>query len=37
MRILDAGPVELNVQLIGFEPRQMEDFKAASAPTASSS
>ncbi len=33
MRILDRGSVELNVKLIGFEPRQMEDFlKAASAP-----
>lgn len=33
MRILDRGSVELNVKIIGFEPRQMEDFlKAASAP-----
>ena len=33
MRILDRGSVELNVKLIGFEQRQMEDFlKAASAP-----
>ncbi|PIU20214.1 MAG: type II secretion system protein GspE [Elusimicrobia bacterium CG08_land_8_20_14_0_20_59_10] len=33
MRILDRGSVELNVKVIGFEQRQMEDFlKAASAP-----
>lgn len=33
MRILDRGSVELNVKVIGFEPRQMDDFlKAASAP-----
>lgn len=33
MRILDKGSVELNIQVIGFEPRQREDFlKAASAP-----
>ncbi len=33
MRILDRGSVELNVKIIGFEQRQMEDFlKAASAP-----
>ena len=33
MRILDRGSVELNVNIIGFEPRQREDFlKAASAP-----
>jgi len=33
MRILDRGSVELNVSIIGFEPRQKEDFlKAAAAP-----
>ncbi len=33
MRILDRGSVELNVNIIGFEARQREDFlKAASAP-----
>ncbi len=33
MRILDRGSVELNVKIIGFEQRQMDDFlKAASAP-----
>ena len=33
MRILDRGAVELNVSIIGFEPRQKEDFlKAAEAP-----
>ena len=33
MRILDRGSVELNVNIIGFEPRQREDFlKAAAAP-----
>ncbi|OGS13622.1 MAG: hypothetical protein A2234_00040 [Elusimicrobia bacterium RIFOXYA2_FULL_58_8] len=33
MRILDRGSVELNVSIIGFEPRQREDFlKAAAAP-----
>jgi len=33
MRILDRGSVELNVKIIGFEARQMDDFlKAASAP-----
>ncbi len=33
MRILDRGSVELNVSIIGFEPRQKEDFiKAAGAP-----
>ena len=33
MRILDKGSVELNIKIIGFEQRQMEDFlKAASAP-----
>jgi type IV pilus assembly protein PilB len=33
MRILDKGSVELNINIIGFEPRQREDFlKAASAP-----
>ena len=29
MRILDKGAVELNVDKIGFEPRQKEDFLAA--------
>ncbi len=34
MRILDKGSVELNIQLMGFEPRQREDFlKAATSPT----
>jgi type IV pilus assembly protein PilB len=33
MRILDRGSVELNVNMIGFEPRQKEDFlKASVAP-----
>ena len=33
MRILDKGAVELNINVIGFEPRQREDFlKAASSP-----
>jgi len=33
MRILDKGSVELNINIIGFEQRQKEDFlKAASAP-----
>ena len=33
MRILDRGSVELNVKIIGFEQRQMDDFlKAAAAP-----
>jgi len=33
MRILDRGSVELNVKIIGFEQRQMDDFlKASSAP-----
>jgi len=33
MRILDKGAVELNIDKIGFEPRQKEDFlKAAESP-----
>jgi type IV pilus assembly protein PilB len=33
MRILDKGSVELNINIIGFEQRQKEDFlKAAAAP-----
>ena len=33
MRVLDKGAVELNIDKIGFEPRQKEDFlKAASRP-----
>lgn len=33
MRILDKGAVELNINIIGFEQRQKDDFlKAASAP-----
>ncbi len=33
MRILDKGSVELNINIIGFEQRQKDDFlKAASAP-----
>ncbi|MFA6093519.1 MAG: ATPase, T2SS/T4P/T4SS family [Elusimicrobiota bacterium] len=33
MRILDKGAVELNIEKVGFEPRQREDFlKAANSP-----